>query len=222
MKRENCAATFAGTAALAAVAYLVLFRRKVLTWGASAEEIGQELPGDKLLPDTRLVTTRAITIQAPPAAVWPWLAQMGSGRGGAYTYDWIENLLGLDMHSADEVLPRFQQIKAGDEFPLGPGRPVFRVEVCEPGKALVFRFADGNWVWSFTLIPGTGTTRLVSRNRIVTPGTSPATRLFNLMVMEPGSLVMERKMLLGIKKRAERLAREQEPGAALAAGTPTH
>lgn len=219
MKRKNGAAALAGATALAVVSYQVFFRRKILTWGASAEEIGGKLPGDDLLPDARLVTTRAVKIQAPPGAVWPWLAQMGSGRGGAYTYDWIENLLGLDMHSADTILPQFQQIKAGDEFPLGPGRPAFRVEVSEPGKALVFRYADGNWVWSFALIAEAGTTRLVSRNRIVMPGASPVNRLFTLMVMEPGSLVMERKMLLGIKKRAEHLAREQDPGAARAAAT---
>ncbi len=81
----------------------------------------------------------------------------------------------------------------------------------------MFRFAGGNWVWSFALIAGAGTTRLVSRNRIVMPGASLVTRLFNLVVMEPGSLVMERKMLLGIKKRAERLSWEQDPGAARAA-----
>lgn len=214
MKRKDWAAALVGTPTLALVSYLVFFRRKVLTWGASAEEISGRLPGDDLLPDTRLVTTRAVTIQAPPDAVWPWLAQMGSGRGGAYTYDWIENLLGLDMHSADTILPQHQQIKTGDEFPLGPGRPAFRVEVCEPGRALVFRFAGGNWVWSFALIARAGTTRLVSRNRIVMPGASLVTRLFNLVVMEPGSLVMERKMLLGIKKRAERLSWEQDPGAA--------
>ncbi len=67
------------------------------------------------------MTTRAITIDAPPDAIWPWLVQMGSGRGGAYTYDWIENLLGLNMHSADEILPEFQDLKAGDELPMGPG-----------------------------------------------------------------------------------------------------
>ena len=97
--------------------------------GRPAEEAAMKLPGDELLPDARLVTTRAITIEAPPDAIWPWIVQMGSGRGGAYTYDWIENLLGLSMHSADEILPQFQDLKAGDELPIGPDRPVMRVEV---------------------------------------------------------------------------------------------
>ncbi len=80
-------------------------REPVLTWGATVEEAARRLPGDDLLEDADIVTTRAITIDAPPAAVWPWLLQMGSGRAGAYTYDWIENLFGLDMHSAHEIHP---------------------------------------------------------------------------------------------------------------------
>ena len=135
---------------------------------------------------------------------------MGSGRGGAYTYDWIENLFGLGMHSADEILPQFQDLNVGDELPLGPNRPEMRVEVLDPERALTFRFEDGNWVWIFALFPRRSGPRLISRNRIATPNASPPTRLFNLLLMEPGSLVMERKMLLGIKQRAERLAVRRE------------
>jgi hypothetical protein len=195
----------------AALSYPRLLRRQCLTWGARLEEVGRELPGDDLLPDADLVATRAITIDAPPSAVWPWLVQMGSGRGGVYTYDWIENLFGLGMHSAGEILPEFQDMKVGDEYPLGPNRPSFRVEVLEPERFLVFRFADQNWVWIFALVPEDGMTRLVSRNRIAAPHASAPARLFNMLVMEPGSLVMERKMLLGIKERAERLAGERGP-----------
>jgi len=211
------------TAGTAAAAYPLLFRRWCLTWGATAEEITRKLPGDDLLPAAGLVSTRAVTIDAPPEAIWPWLAQMGSGRGGAYTYDWIENLLGLQMHSAQAILPQFQDLKAGDELPMGWGRPAMRVEVCDPGRVLAVRYADGNWVWIFALLPVNGQTRLVSRNRISTPGASVAVRLLYLLVMEPGSLIMERKMLLGIKQRAENLARggEQQPapGAAVAAAS---
>jgi hypothetical protein len=196
-------------AAAAALSYPWLFRRQCLTWGATPEEAARELPGDDLLASPDLTATRAITIDAPPADVWPWLVQMGSGRGGVYTYDWIENLFGLGMHSADEILPEFQELKLGDEFPLGPGRPKMRVEVLEPERALTFRFEDHNWVWTFALLPSGGRTRLLSRNRIASPHASALTRLFNLLVMEPGSLVMERKMLLGIKERAQRLAAER-------------
>ena len=200
--------------AVAALSYPSLLRRPCLTWGARPEEVAGELPGDDLLPDPDILATRAVTIDAPPGAVWPWLVQMGSGRGGAYTYDWIENLFGLGMHSADEILPQFQDVKVGDEFQLGPGRPKMRVEVFEPERALSLRFGDHNWVWTFALFPEDGRTRLVSRNRIATPGASALTRLFNLLVMEPGSLIMERKMLLGIRERAQRLAGQRGPHAA--------
>ena len=186
------------------VAYPLLFRRRCLTWGARPGEVSMKLPGDELLADAGLVSTRAVTIDAPPAAIWPWLVQMGSGRGGAYTYDWIENLLGLHMHSARQVLPQFQNLQVGDELPLGPGRPTMRVEVCDPERTLAIRIEDGNWVWIFALVAEDGQTRLISRNRIATPGAALPVRVFNLLVMEPGSLIMERKMLLGIKQRAER------------------
>jgi hypothetical protein len=208
-KRTRATALWGGAALAAALGTYPLFlRRWCLTWGARPDEVSRELPGDDLLPDAGIVATRAITIDAPPAAVWPWLVQMGSGRGGVYTYDWIENLFGLDMHSTREILPQFQDVRPGDEFPLGPGRPAMRVAVCDPERTFTVRFADGNWVWIFALFAEDGRTRLISRNRIVAPGAWPA-RLFGTLVMEPGSLVMERKMLLGIKERAERLAREQ-------------
>jgi len=192
------------TAGTAALGIPLLLQRGLLNWGASPAEVTRRLPGDHLLPNAGVVSTRAITIAAPPGAIWPWLVQMGSGRGGAYTYDWIENLFGLGMHSADRVLPQFQNLKAGDEIPLGPDRPMMRVEVLDPGHVLTVRSADGNWVWIFAIFPQGRTSRLISRNRIATP--SALTRLLYLGVMVPGSLVMERKMLIGIRYRAERLA----------------
>jgi hypothetical protein len=201
----------AGLIGLAVVAYPSHLRKRCLTWGATAGEAVARMPGDDLLPDADVVATRAISIDAPAGAVWPWLVQMGSGRGGAYTYDWIENLFGLGMHSADRIIPEFQGLKVGDAFRLGPGRPPMHVEVLEPERALVFRFEDGTWVWSFGLTQWGGTTRLVSRNRIATPNASHLSRALSALLMEPGSLVMERKMLLGIKQRAERLAVTRHP-----------
>jgi hypothetical protein len=205
-KRTSVAAGAVLAAGLGSLAYPLFFRRWCLTWGARPDEVSRKLPGDELLAVAGIVSTRAITVEAPPAAIWPWLVQMGSGRGGVYTYDWIENLLGLNMHSAREILPQFQDLKTGDELPLGPGRPAMRVAVCDPEHTLTFQFADGNWVWIFALFAEDGETRLISRNRIAAAGAPPA-RLFNMLVMEPGSLIMERKMLLGIKQRAEDLAR---------------
>ena len=209
----------AGGVAVGAGIYLVLGRNPCLTWGATAEDVGRTLPGDDLLANPDLLSTRAVTVEAPPGSIWPWLMQMGSGKGGVYTYDWIENLFGLHMHSADEILPQFQDRKVGDVEQLGKNGPRLRVATLDPERAMVLHSEDGNWVWAFCLYPeGPGRTILLSRNRIATPGAGWAQRAFGILVMEPGSLVMERKMLLGIKSRAEHLAEHRS--AAPAAGGP--
>ncbi|MEU8517633.1 hypothetical protein AB0C76_39570 [Kitasatospora sp. NPDC048722] len=184
--------------------YELSWRGACLNWGATAEEAGGEVAGDLFLPRAPLVSTRAVTVAAPPGKIWPWLVQMGPGRGGAYTYDWIENLFGLDMHSADAVLPQFQDLREGDVLPMGASGPRMRVGILDAERALVLCSEDGAWVWAFALRPQGAVTRLVSRNRIVPPSSWGA-RAFYRYVMEPGSLVMERKMLLGIKRRAESL-----------------
>ncbi|HET9720660.1 MAG TPA: SRPBCC family protein [Solirubrobacteraceae bacterium] len=193
-------ALWAGAAAIGL--YFPLLRRPVLTWGASEAEANARLPGDELLEEADSIATRAIEIHAPPSAVWPWLVQIGPApRGGAYTYDWIENLLGLNMHSVDVVLPQFQNPQVGDT--IGYGRNVMRLELVEPEHSIAWRSTDGNWVWAFVLEPHDGSTRLVSRNRFRLP------RLVDrlgMLPMEPASLVMDRRMLFGIRERAERLA----------------
>jgi hypothetical protein len=188
------------------VALAALYRRKlrepVRTWGATEAEAAAEMPGDELLPGAEGVSTRAITIEAPAAAVWPWLTQMGPApRGGAYSYDWVENLLGLNMHSVDRVLPEFQHPEVGDR--LSFGRDVMCLARAETEHVLSWRSLDGRWVWTFLLEHDHQTTRLISRNRYHLP--SLAARIA-MSPMEPGSLIMERKMLRGIKLRAERLA----------------
>jgi hypothetical protein len=192
------------TLVLAGVAgfYLLGLRRPVLTWGATQAEAGARLPGDELLEDADGVSTRAIEVNAPASAVWPWLAQMGPApRGGAYTYDWIENLLGLNMHSADHVLPEFQHPHAGDTIGFGQNR--MRLEICDTEHVLAWRSEDGNWAWTFVLDERDGRTRLISRNRFRLRTLSAR---LGMLPMEPGSLVMERRMLRGLKQRAERLA----------------
>ena len=187
---------------LAPILYGRLLRGPILTWGASDEEAQARLPGDELLENADGVATRAITVDAPASAVWPWLAQMGpSPRGGAYTYDWIENLLGLNMHSTDQVLPEYQHPKVGDSLGYGSNMMTFRL--VEPGRVLATQSADGNWVWSFVLREREGKTRLISRNRFRLPKLKDK---IGMIPMEPASLVMERKMLHGVKQRAERLA----------------
>ena len=191
-----------GSIGAAAILYRLLLRHPILNWGATDAEATARFPGDELLEHADGVATRAITIDAPASAVWPWIAQMGpSPRGGAYTYDWIENLLGLDMHSSDRVLPEYQHPVVGDT--LGYGKNRMRVERVEPKHVLATRSEDGNWVWSFVLAEHEGKTRLISRNRFRLPSLIAK---IGMIPMEPGSLVMEHKMLRGIKQRAERLA----------------
>jgi hypothetical protein len=201
--------TLAGAAALmggGAIVYRELLRQPILTWGATAQEAEARLRGDELLEDADGVATRAITIDAPASAVWPWIAQMGpSPRGGAYTYDWIENLLGLNMHSANAVLPDYQDPQIGEGFGYGANKMSYRI--VEPEHVITTESADGNWVWSFILDEQNGRTRLISRNRFRLPRLRDK---IGMIPMEPGSLVMERKMLYGIKQRAEKLASQQK------------
>jgi hypothetical protein len=187
--------------------YRLVLRQPLLTWGATQDEANGSLPGDELLLQADLVSTRAVSISAPPSAVWPWLVQMGQGRGGAYTYDWIENLFGLDMHSADRIVAAWQHLDVGDTIGVKPDGSGLQVARLDDERVLASRSEDGTWVWSFVLEPRGAGTRLVSRNRFSTKDLSPVARLVLLALTEPGSWVMERKMLLGIKERAERLHR---------------
>jgi hypothetical protein len=178
-----------------------LMRPAIMSWGATPEEAGGRLPGDELLEDADGVCTRAIDVRAPASAVWPWIAQMGPApRGGAYTYDWIENLFGLDMHSVDHVLHEFQNPQIGDAIAFGANTMVLQRVDLE--RVLAWRSEDGNWVWSFVLDERGGATRLISRNRYRMPTLGER---IGMLPVEPGSLVMERKMLRGIKERAERM-----------------
>jgi hypothetical protein len=203
--------TVVGVAASAAAIdrlYRRFLREWVVTWGTTPDEAARPLPGDDLLDAADIVATRAIGIEAPPSAIWPWLVQMGPGRAGAYTYDWIENLFGLNMHSAEQIHAEWQNLKVGDVLRSREDRPGMRVEILDPERTLSNRSEAGDWAWTFVLVPEDGTTRLISRNRIALKGAAAGQRLGSL-VMEPGSLIMERKMLLGIKRRAERSSRQR-------------
>jgi hypothetical protein len=207
VKRYAMSVLGGGVMAGVLATYLGLGRKPCLTWGATPEVITRTMPGDDLLSNPDFLSTRAITIDAPASSIWPWLVQMGSVEGGVYTYDWIENLFGLHMHGVDEILPQFQNRKVCDIEQLGKNGPRLRVDILDTERAMVLHSEDGNWVWAFCLYPvGSNRTTLVSRNRIATPAAGRPQRAFGVLVMEPGSLIMERKMLLGIKQRAERLA----------------
>ena len=188
----------------AAVVYARFLRPWHLHWGATAQEAGGEVAGDDLMPDPDIVATRVVEIDAPPSAIWPWLVQMGPGRGGAYTYDWIERRLGIDIRNTDRIIPELQHLKVGDEIPM-PGYTM-RVERLDPQQAMVIRSSNQAWVWSFELRPAGGHTRLISRNRFDTSALPLRDKLAYPLI-EPGSWVMERKMLRTIRQRAEHLAR---------------
>jgi len=110
----------------------------VLALGASDEELGTALPGDELVPHADLTATRAVTVDAGADGVWPWIAQLGQGRGGFYSYDFLENLVGLDIHSGDRIVPEWQGIDVGDEVKFHPEGGM-TAAVVEPGRALVLR-----------------------------------------------------------------------------------
>jgi hypothetical protein len=192
-----------------AAAYLLVARRRQLGWGATDEESNASLPGDGLIAIPDLCATRAITVRATADEVWPWIAQLGQGRGGFYSYDFLENLAGCDIHSADRIVTEWQDVAVGDEVKLFPEGPL-NVAVVEAGRSLVVRggVPMGNtpppydFTWAFALRERPdGTTRLLVRERYAyTRGWAP-------LLVEPAaaiSFVMTRKMLRGIRDRAER------------------
>jgi hypothetical protein len=190
-------------------------RRWMATWGASPTDLALEMAGDRLISGATYRTTLAITIDADPMDVWAWLVQMGYRRGGLYSYDWLDRLFGfLDRPSAATILPEFQRLEIGDEIPVGRGMG-FPVALVQPGRALVLSgTSDGlTWVWQFGLFPlGGGRTRLISR----TAGQVPRgfARWCFVRVLEPAAFLMTRRMLIGLKQRAEGHATYPPIGAA--------
>ena len=198
--------------------YLLAFRRWVLHWGATSSEVNNELPGDEIIPQPAWQSTRAIDIAAPAEAVWPWLAQLGQDRGGLYSYDWLENIAGLDFHSADRIVPEWQDVNVGDVVRFAPNQDTLVVCRVEPNRCLVWRVldpvthrvADASsgpvWVdatWAFVLRPvDPQHSRLIQRFRF---GIRPrALGVLYTALIEIPHFVMERRMLMGIRERAER------------------
>ncbi len=163
--------------------------------------------GDVLVPAPNYQATLAVDVDARPEHIWPWLLQMGYQRGGLYSYDWLDRLFGfLDRPSADRILPEFQQLSVGDVIPIGRGA-AFPVAAIDERRSLVLGgSSDGmQWVWELSLSPLDGRrTRLISRNRARVPQTL-GWRLF-MWMLAPAAFIMTRKMLRGLKRRAEALA----------------
>ena len=204
---------YAGIAAIASAlaAYILLGRSWQLRWGATSEECGEPLPGDDLIAGPDLTATRAITIRAPASQVGPWIVQLGQGRGGFYSYDFLENLVGCDIHSADRIATEWQDVEVGDEVRLAP-QVSLAVAFVEVGRSLVLRggVPMGNaappydFTWAFVLKDGPErTSRLLVRERYA------YTRPWARLVVEPisaVSFVMSQKMLRGIRDRTEDIA----------------
>jgi hypothetical protein len=219
----NTTAKAAGIAAAALTGYDLLVRPRILNWGASSDEQRMQLPGDDIASGVPAQYTKAVTIQAPPEAVWPWLAQIGDHRAGWYSYDRIERFLFLGTvhyiegtHSATRIHPQLQQLRIGDPINTGTigkvtiGSPV---AVLEPGRALVIG------TWAFILQPRPDDqTRLLVRNRDWGYLRAAAPRRLALLraalgavdylIGDPLHFAMERKMMLGLKQRAESAAED--------------
>ena len=217
--------TFASVGISLGIAYAIAIRPRILRWGATDDEVCRTLPGDDLVPRPRYRQTHAITVGVPPGDVWPWLVQMGQGRGGLYSYDRLQQALGFEMENVDSIVPEFQRLAVGDEIRLVPADfrvPLrFIVETIEPERALVLRspatreesFRSGLPVvsWAFVLAPVDAlATRLIVRFRSDYDPT-PAGLLFNGYVLEPVHFLMERKMLMGIRERAEQAVADRAP-----------
>lgn len=206
----------AGAAAVGA--YIAFIRPWHLRWGATDEEVGRTLLGDSLIADAKLQATHAVSIHAPPEAIWPWLVQMGQGRGGFYSYEWVEKLLGLYPSNANHIIPSLQELHAADAVPLAPDGAGLPVDIVVPNRTIVMH-ADApisarvavmqagyyrRVTWTFHLEPIDATnTRLIERWRADWEPTLSNTLVIRAL-LEPGAFIMQRQMLLGIKERAER------------------
>jgi hypothetical protein len=224
MAKKNSLLNMLGTVSFlvtaGGAAYWFLVRPWHRAWGTTPDETTRRLPGDDLLPNAAYSATHAITIDASVEQVWPWLVQIGAGRAGFYSYDEIENAMNLDIHSSNRIVPELQALKVGDTLPLAPDGFGPKVAILEREKALVLhgdsRSGEGVAIpglkpgeylavmWGFYLEPiDERHTRLIERFHLDYPLTNK-NQFYYRVFLEPGSFVMERKMLLGIKARAER------------------
>ena len=216
-KLTNVGEGIAG-AFLMAIALTTPFLRSWRTkWGATDKEVNSSLPGDDIITNPKWQYTQAITVEVPVEKVWPWLVQIGQGRGGFYSYQALENLVGCDIHNADSIIPEFQHLESGDNVLLHPKVP-YPVALAEPGRAIVLHYDTRK---GLTSIPGTkvvdyfestwlffldardaNSTRMISRFRI-DYNLSTRNKLTYGYFVEPVSSTMQQQMLRGIKKRAE-------------------
>ncbi|NNG17924.1 MAG: hypothetical protein HKM89_15720 [Gemmatimonadales bacterium] len=188
---------FWATAPLVVLATLfyTLYRPWALSWGATDQEVARPMVGDGIVEQPTFDATRAVTINAPAARIWPWLVQMGYQRAGFYSWDLLDN---AGIPSAERILPQFQGLKVGDLVPLSDDADA-EVVALEPDSTLLLVFRSGEtftWAWGLYQIDAEHT-RLISRLRW------RATGVFSRFILDPFEIIMMRKCLLGIKRRAE-------------------
>jgi hypothetical protein len=187
-----------------------LYRSWHLRWGATDAEVAAAMPGDDLLPRAQFRPTRAITIDAPPAAVWPWLVQVGAGRAGWYADDLLDN---PGRSSLREIDPDLQNLEVGQWVSMSPTpseRTAWKVDSFVENEWLLWRKPDSIWSWVLRDLGG-GRTRLVTRVHALYDWSHPAIAAFGVVLLEFGDFAMMRRMLLGIKQRAERMSRAAVP-----------
>jgi hypothetical protein len=192
--------------ALPLFAFAPLYRRRHLRWGATDAEVATAMPGDELVSEPSFNATRAITIDASPEAVWPWLVQIGYGRAGFYSYDLLDNAA---RASAEEILPEHQQPNVDDWVPMATKvneTTAFKIKAFQPNRWMLWAKPHSTWAWKIVPLDG-GRTRLIARlKERYEWRASPGTALLTLILFEFGDFPMMRKLLLGVKRRAERLA----------------
>jgi len=196
-------------------------RSKLRKWGSTEEELSRELPGDELVKDVKGWYNHAITIKTAPANVWPWIVQLGQNKGGFYSYELLENIMGCNIHNADEIVADFQDTVVGDKVAMTPKGAPYVVTAIDQGRAFVLRlrvnlqtqetvgitdplpekYQDSSWLF-FLDEMDKGTTRLITRSRNYWNQSRINTFFYGIFGVI--SLVMDRKMVEGIKKRAEK------------------
>lgn len=185
------------------------------TWGATADELNKQLPGDDIVPEPSDETTRVVTVDTSSDEVWSWIVQLGQGRGGFYSYSWLENLAGADIHNVDRIVPELQELEEGDsirmvreDYWLQSPITAMTVKQIDPGRTLVLQGHDGG-TWTFHLDPlEEQTTRFIVRGR------KPKNRtmigyVMRYLTYELPHFIMERGMMFGIKTRAERVGQDE-------------
>jgi len=192
-----------------------LYRHWHLRWGATDHEVQGPMPGDEIVPKASLNATRAITIDAPPEQVWPWIVQMGYRRAGFYTYALLDN---AGFESADQILDEYQPPRIGDWMPMAKkvnDTTAFKVKAFAINQWLLWEKPDSTWAWKLVPLEGGGT-RLVSRLKQRYPWETPVSAIVTLVLLEFGDFPMMRRVLKGIKARAERLHAQRSTGTAVA------